>query len=1238
IFVVEAELNSWKSVYHVDFDHPVIACLWLSDHRKYGISRKTAATKTAASTTDLASMSSHQVPVSSAGGAATESKWDVDSDIYVRRLPFFGPRNTQGEYALVVLTADGQLVLVYQRDEKWTRVVAPLQPRRRDQWARGEEQKVRGDPWSNIPQGLITHADMMLVSKKWIYLAVHRAGAAPVQYPHEPGAVDEELKQDGRLVAPTVEVYQVQIEFVSDYSPRLFATPLVVQPITLAGSHDEEKGEGEGERPRVTHLKLITALNPEVRLVEKNILGEEYYFPLLFVTQSCMAAHSGEATHDSFTTHMQVWRLEGARHTHKSLTDRLNRPPPLRLAHVWTEVRRGLLLSVIANRAERQQLRYLFAAPNDKDYRALMLTWGNGRVEMLRNYKAGADGAERFDQCVAPVPKPREWVVGGVLSPHYTAYFQLAVRPRVVELGRGKPGAAVECAWNQGHVRFRLGWTPFFSEHRAGNGAVASHVHAYCGDLLAVRVLNKEDPTDLIAILANMAASEENQPVPATPRKRSREDGDKEEAAEDEDDPLTIPMSRTLAQALCRACSLLASALGIVRLELDPQLATTPFVRRLLGAIMQIHFLAQHGIQAASLGLVLHIASVVDARVTSLHDHVIQSHAALNGPPSHAALDAFSASWRRSFQPTAALAFWCIDLFAALVRDTYLYLHVRCADNTGALRRLSELDAARGSVGRIPNRVALLFHRPTLDAMRTLMLFVRQLRADLVWRVGVISGLPPNAANMPAYQGILQAKDMVVATARQLVHALEYLPMGMDEMALFLGEVQDMYADDAECLSVESQTVLLTSSTIAEPARKYLPRVAAAFAQFILGGDEPSSHKRKLAVPNALVLHDTRWMSIVTCRATIPGLSDNTSVFETPWRVRLPVSVAGPADALVPAAELAAWEQEKSEFERALDEDNVLFDIDDPGFIFYDPSEAPAEPLAVPGAPVRITTRVPDFSDVASRDAPSALAELAIESNYTMPLFADSAASVYADLATLDSVPTPRSSRTRASSVATHSPAMTPRTGSLSIASEPVMRRSGGRVQHFVPHYSSTAPEERSSGWQFVSTPRDPTLHIPTLLAQHAFSLASQTVDEPFAYCIDWSRSEGMVVEVASTPGLAGQIAAEMGLENDRPVHSGVLRQNALPQATGADQVDVVQKTLLPANAPVKMCLRCGHITRRVHEDDLPEPVAPLAAAVMGLHPHGAALSDNAKPGQAEVGWIRRFDILCVCGGSWIAL
>ncbi|KAJ1741433.1 hypothetical protein LPJ58_006901, partial [Coemansia sp. RSA 1591] len=72
IFRVDAELNTWHSVYHIDFDHPVVACLWLANTRKYGISRRatgdsasgnesTAAADSMAPSTQITSLSTHQV-------------------------------------------------------------------------------------------------------------------------------------------------------------------------------------------------------------------------------------------------------------------------------------------------------------------------------------------------------------------------------------------------------------------------------------------------------------------------------------------------------------------------------------------------------------------------------------------------------------------------------------------------------------------------------------------------------------------------------------------------------------------------------------------------------------------------------------------------------------------------------------------------------------------------------------------------------------------------------------------------------------------------------------------------------------------------------------------------------------------------------------------------------------------------------------------------------------------------
>ncbi|KAJ1735319.1 hypothetical protein LPJ61_000605, partial [Coemansia biformis] len=1474
IFRVGSELNSWHSVYHIDFDHPVVACLWLANARKYGISRRAASP---AASTQFASLSTHQVMIptqgaaegtvgsgaaGAAGGAAAgspspqeTSSWDVDPSITIRRLPFFGPRNTQGEYALVVATADGQLVLVYQRDEKWARVVAPLRPGLSEPHgpspSTGENGAVAADPepargaeadspWSNIPSGHITHADMMLVSKKWIYLSVHRAGASPTKYPHEPGALPDGLKRGGTITAPMVEVYRIQVEFASDYSPRLFATPLVVQPITLpagvAGGASQAATPGPphledlAHVPRVTHLKLITALNPEVRPVEKNVLGENHYFPLLFVSLGTLAAaDTPSATHASATTLIQVWRLESAPHAQKSVNDLLRRPPPLRLTHMWTERRQGLLLSVIANRAERQQLRYLFAKPSDKDYRALMLTWADGRVEMLRNYQdhePSAQSADCFDQCVHPVRSPAEWVIGSILSPHYTAYFQLVMRPRSVELGkkpseegtmdvdpapagadahahahahgiRVRPDAAVACTWNQSHARFRLGWTPLLSD-LAGErqqqppgslqpdgaelaaGAMNAHVQAYCGDLLAVRILNKEDPTDLVALLANVATFEESQSIPArkpgpglagVPGARAPDSPDALTAGHaDSDGVLSAPVSRTLQQALFRACTLLARALKIQCLDLDPLSSATPYVRRLLGAIMQAQFLAQHNIQATSLGLLLHVASVVEARVGIVHEHVLQSMTASQS--SFDITSRFSDDWRRLFPSAAALVLWCIDLLVALTRDTYLYLNVRCADRQGFMKPLCELDDAVDGVadheaaslrsfrgeqaggscglggscllpGRVPSRLALLFHRSTLDAVRSLLTFVTQLEADILQRIHILNSLPPNAASIPEYADMVKSRDMLLSTAQQLAHALEYLPVGMQRLKNFLADVQDLYAADDECMSVSSQAMLLATSAVVGPFRKYLPRVARSFARHVLEPDATLSSMSRPAVPGALVLHDTRWVGVVACQANVPGLPDGTTVFETPWRVALPVAVAdsrlieADEDTLVPATELAEWEREKSEFERALDEDNVLFDIDDPGFIFFDTSDSPGDAPAQPhgalaaashaglgsmfadfasgmamSAPVKITTKVPDFSDVLRPDAAArhaAISDADADYMFSAPLLFDTAfgptaqaalgamdgaaagaprhlSCAHPGSASQDLCATPPASASGGSSFL-----VTSSTGSSTgpVGRAPAARGRHAGVQHFVPHYSSTTAQspgggggELGTGWQFVSMSQYPKLHIPTLLAQHACSLAvlsqKRSSQQPgadgpsnangdgasasgdVAYCIDWSRSEGIVVESTLASGLSGiaaaavaaaaaATAAEAPAENRNGgacYPGGQGRPTGPSMACSVGRVDVIQKTMLPADAPVKMCLRCGHLTRRALVSTSPSSRAVASAdghgegwgggSAFGVCSPSLAHSNAAQPG--DIGWIRRFSVLCVCGGSWIAL
>ncbi|KAJ2768073.1 hypothetical protein IWQ57_003688 [Coemansia nantahalensis] len=760
-------------------------------------------------------------------------------------------------------------------------------------------------------------------------------------------------------------------------------------------------------------------------------------------------------------------------------------------------------------------------------------------------------------------------------------------------------------------------------------------------------------------------------------------------------------MSRTLLQALFRACTLLAGALKIKALELDPLSSATPYVRRLLGAIMQAQFLAQHNIQATSLGLLLHVASVVETRVCIVHEHLLQITT-----PAKSAFDVasrFSPDWRRLFPTTAALVLWCIDLLVALTRDTYLYFNVRCADRQGAMRPLCEADdagagaaAAREAActqcftgeqagglgdscllpGWVPSRLALLFHRPTLDAVRSLLTFAARLEADMLQRIHILNNLPPNAAAIPEYADMLQSREMLLSAAQQLAHALEYLPVGMQRLKDFLVEVEGLYADDDACMSVAAQAMLVSTSAVAGPFRKYLPQVARSFARHVLEPDATQPSLGHPAVPAALVLHDTRWIGVLACRANASGLPDGATVFETPWRVELPVVVADPRlidadeDTLVPAAEVAEWARERSAFERALDEDNVLFDIDDPGFIFFDTSASPddddppqtpaasgifagAVSAAAAQAPVRITTKVPDFSDVVglytaaermriTDDAADHMFSMPPPFDTTYAHAAQAAFGVAADAA-LGALPLGRPAGASRGSSCT-SPLTTPSVASASLAPrgfgpDPAgdrPRQAG--AQHFVPHYSSVAVPgsggEAGAGWQFVSMPQCPKLHIPTLLAQHACSLAvlahKRRAQQPgparepvatgdcsgrgMAYCIDWSRSEGVVIESTLASGLSGVAAAAAAAvaaaaaATPEAGHGKLARPSDAP---GVDGMDVVQKTMLPAGAPVKLCLRCGHLARRVAAD---------------------------AGGPNDVMWIRRFDVLCVCGGSWIAL
>ncbi|KAJ2537446.1 hypothetical protein EV175_006723, partial [Coemansia sp. RSA 1933] len=130
--------------------------------------------------------------------------------------------------------------------------------------------------------------------------------------------------------------------------------------------------------------------------------------------------------------------------------------------------------------------------------------------------------------------------------------------------------------------------------------------------------------------------------------------------------------------------------------------------------------------------------------------------------------------------------------------------------------------------------------------------------------------------------------------------------------------------------------------------------------------------------------------------------------------------------------------------------------------------------------------------------------------------------------------------------------------------------------------------------------------------------------NDGMSYCIDWARSDGIVIDSPAAPrlpGLAMSAGAGRGQEGVclDALLSKYRRQLKQASSSYADRVDVVRKTMLPMEAPAKMCLRCGHITRR------------------------SALQDSdggsaGEPGRGDIGWVHRFDILCVCGGSWIVV
>ncbi|KAJ2234343.1 hypothetical protein GGI13_008690 [Coemansia sp. RSA 455] len=120
------------------------------------------------------------------------------------------------------------------------------------------------------------------------------------------------------------------------------------------------------------------------------------------------------------------------------------------------------------------------------------------------------------------------------------------------------------------------------------------------------------------------------------------------------------------------------------------------------------------------------------------------------------------------------------------------------------------------------------------------------------------------------------------------------------------------------------------------------------------------------------------------------------------------------------------------------------------------------------------------------------------------------------------------------------------------------------------------------------------------------------THDEDMSYCIDWSRSDGMVVESSAPSGISSLAATAINMADassdadTSPMTALALgrHQEQLEYMSNgsADRVDVVQKTMLSNEAPVKMCLRCGHVTRRDSvSTDKHADAATEAAALLGL-------------------------------------
>ncbi|KAJ2660288.1 hypothetical protein IW148_003887 [Coemansia sp. RSA 1199] len=96
----------------------------------------------------------------------------------------------------------------------------------------------------------------------------------------------------------------------------------------------------------------------------------------------------------------------------------------------------------------------------------------------------------------------------------------------------------------------------------------------------------------------------------------------------------------------------------------------------------------------------------------------------------------------------------------------------------------------------------------------------------------------------------------------------------------------------------------------------------------------------------------------------------------------------------------------------------------------------------------------------------------------------------------------------------------------------------------------------------------------------------------------------GSATAPLSANAIIDSIGGELDILDD-PINVPISAPSIL-SADSNDHVDVIQKTMLPVDAPVRLCLCWGHATRK-------------------------PLTSSLQPGGGDIGWIHQFEILCIC-------